>query len=162
MEMKINVLDINLRKLHASTTTTTTTTTSHNPGGTMTVQSAKSKGVIFDILELLYEADGHRYFKVLVPHGVKLLAGSVPDTCQANGLEAVCFGSSGCSHNLESCLVTPLKPLSCGSGVVDTISKLICNGSVAPQCPKTNNMFIYIANWGGNSACGNVDGIHCV
>ena len=109
----------------------------------------------------MYEADGHRYFKVLVPHGVKLLAESVPDTCQANGLEAVCFGSSGCKYNSESCLVTPLKPLSCKSGNMNTISKLICNGSGARQCPKTNNMFIYMANW-GKFACGNVDGRHCV
>ena len=110
----------------------------------------------------MYEADGHRYFKVLVPHGVKLLAESVSNACQANGLEAVCFGPSGCKYNSESCLATPMNQhTSCGNGGLNPISRLICDGSDARDCPKTNNMFSYMLNWAGNSACGNVNGVHC-
>ena len=110
----------------------------------------------------MYEADGHRYFKVPVPHGVQLVEGSVPDTCQRNGLEAVCFGSSGCRYNSERCLVVPLNRPSCGEGYVNTISLRICNGQYAHSCPKTNNLFAYMNNWEVNSECGNVDGGHCV
>jgi len=149
------IKDINLRKLQASTTTIATTTTTTTTT-TITTTTRHNSG------ELLYEADGHRYYKVPVPHGVKLLKGSVIDACRTNGFEAVCFGPSGCEHNSESCLVTPLKHTSCGSGVVHAISRLICNGSGVGQCPKTNNMFVYMKNWGLNSACGNVDGSHCV
>ena len=113
----------------------------------------------------MYEAAGHRYFKVPVAHGVRLVTGAVPDTCQKNGMEAVCFGSRGCHYNSARCYVTPLIPRSCEWGTLMAISRLICNGQSAHVCPRTNNMFTDM-HWRADPAygeCGNIHGVgHCI
>ena len=51
----------------------------------------------------------YSYYKVKFAPGVRLLEGSVADTCEAVGMKAVCAGPTGCAHNSERCIVTPLE-----------------------------------------------------
>ena len=74
---------------------------------------------------------------------------------------AVCFGNSGCQYNSAECKETSLKTLSCSSGTVNAISKLICDGKGATTCPKTDGMFVSMYNYGDGAECGNVKGSYC-
>ena len=85
----------------------------------------------------------------------------MPDTCELHGMRAVCFGSSGCKFNSGRCKETSLKPKSCGTGNVNALSKIICDGKSAENCPQLEGMFAYMYNY-GNSECGVAKGSHCV
>ena len=89
----------------------------------------------------MFEAEGHSYYKVLIPYGTEQVEGSlsVPETCQMSGMKAVCFGSPGCQFNSERCLVAPLIPTSCG--IVNGISRLSCIGQSAGKCAEANKFF---------------------
>jgi hypothetical protein len=88
-----------------------------------------------------------------------MTGGAVADTCEENGMKAVCDGPSGCKYNSDRCRVTPLST-SCG-GPMQPLTKLICNGNNPNKCPKADGMF---ADWkySDYSACGTVDGNYCV
>ena len=111
--------------------------------------------------ELLYESAGVRYYKVPVPHGTRLVTGAVADTCEKNGMKAVCNGESlaSCSYTSARCRVTPLSAV-CGDQMY-TLSKLICNGTQPDQCPQMEGMFADMRDWHG-SECGAVGGQWCV
>ena len=111
--------------------------------------------------ELLYESAGVRYYKVPVPHGTSLVTGAVADTCEENGMKAVCNGESlaSCSYTSARCRVTPLSAV-CGDQMY-TLSKLICNGTQPDQCPQMEGMFADMRDWHG-SECGAVGGQWCV
>ena len=88
--------------------------------------------------------------------------GTVPDTCQSAGLEAVCAGE-GCQWRSSRCKDVPLSvngPL-CACSYLNPISEVICGkGTKAVNCPRLNRVFASISNW-INNEWGVVDGKDC-
>ena len=93
--------------------------------------------------------------------GVRMNEGSVANTCEAAGLKAVCAGR-GCTWRSSRCLDTPLSVngWACGCSYLNPISKIICHGKNAVNCPKMNRVFASISKWYGNG-WGVVDGKYC-
>ena len=84
-----------------------------------------------------------------------MVEGSVAETCKRNKMKAVCY-RPGSENNSAKCKVSSL-----GSESLIAISKLICNGQYATECPKTEGIFVSMKNWHG-SECGNIKGTYCV
>jgi hypothetical protein len=55
-----------------------------------------------------------------VDYGIKLVEGTVADTCKESGMMAVCFGDSGWKYNSAQCRETSMKPSTCSSGTVSS------------------------------------------
>ena len=88
--------------------------------------------------------------------------GTVPDTCKAAGLEAVCAGE-GCHWRSSRCKDVPLSVNgpSCACSYLNPISDVICGkGTLAVDCPRLNRVFASISNW-QNNEWGVVDRYHC-
>ena len=94
--------------------------------------------------------------------GVTMSEGSVPNTCQSAGLEAVCAGE-GCQWRSSRCKDVPLSvngPL-CACSYLNPISDLICGkGTKAVNCHLLNRVFASISNWQSNE-WSIVDGKSC-
>jgi len=115
---------------------------------------------------LLYSgqyADGYEYYKVPVRHGERLVEGKVAETCEAVGLQAVCYGPVGCQFtDTSKCMVTPWSQCN-GWENMYPLTKYLCGLGMndAIKCPQLQGLFMYMKDWRGLGECGIVGGKFC-
>ena len=103
--------------------------------------------------ELLYTAQGYKYYKVSVRNGTRLTEGQVSNTCEGVGMRAVCSGDTNCKYSSNRCLVTPLST-NCNNPMYP-LSKILCSGSKPRNCDQFEGVFSYMSGWYGGE-CGRV------
>jgi len=110
------------------------------------------------VKDCLHEDDSFQYCKVGVKPGTTLTSGTVAETCQEVGMEAVCPGDEGCKYSSENCTVTNLST-KCFAPLYP-LSRKICNGRSPKDCPALQGVFSHMEGLSGGE-CGVVGDKWC-
>ena len=98
---------------------------------------------------LLASDSAHSFYKLRIPHGVRMVEGSVRAVCSQMGMAPVCYWHTG--SRVEGCVVSQNGNTNHGGGTLNDLAVRLCGSPNYFKCQQLHGVFIEMRNDGGRN-----------